>query len=105
MSLSFLSHMIDIPGALCYVIYGSHPQDIAQANHFQNTVHEQLPNKIHLLDKNSSEARSLLDFYAITDNRYPISLLVQEDDTLAYQWTNNLPVTQDLVYHFRQIGD
>ena len=104
MALSFLPQS-NLPGTLCYIIYGSHPNDAVQAQDFQATINEQHPNKVVLFEHNSREARGLIDFFSLTDLRYPVLLIVREDDSLAYQWSTTLPTPEDLMYHLHQIGD
>jgi len=105
MSLSFITQQTDTPGTLCYVIHGNRTEELEAAAAFQGTVHQQIPGKVCLIDKNSHDARAILEFYAITDTRFPISLLVREDDALAYEWSSALPTTEDVLYHLNQIGD
>ena len=104
MSLSFLS-VGNERGATCYVIHGSHPSDQKDALDFQGAVSAEHPGRVVLLDKNSSESRAVIEFYAISDNRFPLALLVREDDSLAYMWSAQLPADEDLRYHLHQIGE
>lgn len=104
MALSFLS-VGNQQGSACYIIHGSRPDDIQQVTEFQADVHQEYPNKVVLIEKNSHDARELTRFYSIHDNRYPLLLLVREDDSLTYQWSSSLPNVQDLTYRLRQIGD
>ena len=104
MALSFMPQA-DIRGTICYVICGSHPSDVTQCQDFQTAIHAQRPGKVFIVDHNSNEARALLDFFALTTAMMPVSLLVREDDSLAYEWTSTLPVVDDVLYRLNQIGD
>lgn len=104
MALSFLS-VGNQRGATCYVIYGSHPDDIDSATEFQTEINAEHPGVVVLIDKHSNDARSLLQFYSISDNRFPMLLLVREDDSLSYHWTSTLPTVDDVIYRLHQIGE
>ena len=95
----------NVPGKLCYLIHGSHSGDLAQCQDFQTAVNAELPGKVILVDSNSREARELTGFFALTDHRLPVLLIVREDDSLAYHWTASLPTVDNTLYHLRQIGD
>jgi len=104
MALSFMPQS-DVRGTICYVIYGSHPSELTQSQDFQTAIHAQRPGKVFLIDHNSNEARALLDFFAMTTAMMPVSLLVREDDSLAYEWSGSLPIADDVLYRLNQIGD
>lgn len=104
MALSFMS-VGNQQGSTCYVIFGSHPDDEKLATEFQEEINAEHPNKVYLVDKNSNDARQLLQFYAIHDNRFPMLLLVREDDSLSYHWSGTLPTIDDVIYRLHQIGD
>ena len=104
MALSFMPQA-DVRGTICYVICGSHPSDMTQSQDFQAAIHAQQPGKVFIFDHNSNEARALLDFFALTSALMPVSLLVREDDSLAYEWSGSLPVADDVLYRLHQIGD
>jgi len=100
-----MSHNDETQGTLCYVIVGSHPDDAESAGTFQQAIHEQLPDKVILLEKNSHDAQLILSFYAVTDAICPILLVVRDDDSLAYQFSGTLPTVDDLLYRLNQIGN
>jgi len=104
MSLSFLPQS-NQPGTICYLIHGGHTSDTTQARDFQKAINDRLPNKVVLIDNNSQESRELVNFFALTDLRFPIFLIVREDDSLSYEWTTTLPTVEDVLYHLHQIGD
>lgn len=104
MALSFLPQS-NLPGTLCYLIHSGHSGDIGHSQDFQKAVNEQLPDKVFLVENNSHEARELIEFFALTDLRFPIFLIVREDDSLSYEWTTTLPEVDDVLYRLHQIGD
>jgi len=104
MALSFMPQA-DLRGTICYVLCGSHPSEISQSQDFKAAIEMQRPGRVFILDRNSSEGRALLDFFAMTTALLPISLLVREDDSLAYEWSGTLPMVDDVLYRLNQIGD
>ena len=104
MALSFMPEA-NIQGTVCYLIHGSHSSDLTQAQDFQTAINTQIPGKVYLVDDNAREAHELISFFALTDLRFPIFLIVREDDSLAYEWTSTLPMVDDVLYRLHQIGD
>lgn len=92
-------------GTVCYLIHTSHFSDLTLCSDFQVAINTELPNKVVLVESNSREAHELIKFFALTDQRFPVFLIVREDDSLAYNWTTHLPTVDDTLYHLRQIGD
>lgn len=93
-------------GTTTYVLYGAHPEELQQATDFQTEINTEMPGEVILVDMHSADARALLSFYSITDNRTPQTFIIGgESDALNYHWTASLPQIGDVMHHLRQIGD
>lgn len=96
----------DREGAALYVVSSHDTATHQKLKRLVDEVSDLSQHQTALLEPGDGDARKILDFYDITEDRLPVAMIVNDDDTLVETWHGAYIPTNasDISYRLSQIS-
>jgi hypothetical protein len=105
MGLDFTS-IPDREGVALYMLHTGNTFELQRLTRLEDEITTATDHQVVLIDVNSSDGEQIRSFYSLDLEQLPTLLVIQDDDSIAYQWSGDaIPSSgTDIAYQLNQIS-